>query len=161
MIPIVTPMTLAQPELAARDTGGAKRMDRYARHLVNLGEREFNMNNTSILVLGAGELGMAVLRNLAKRVVSSSGTTVTVLLRPSSINPDAPGKQRDVAELRSLGVNFLPGDLADPNTDLPGLFKSHPICNAAMLGAHHAPQRTAPRVTVAGPVKTFVARGAK
>ncbi len=61
---------------------------------------------------------------MTKRVASSSGTAVTVLLRPSSINPDAPGKQRDVAELRSLGVNFLPGDLADPNTDLPGLFKS-------------------------------------
>jgi len=64
------------------------------------------MDNTSILVLGAGELGMSVLRNLARRVDSSSGTTVTVLLRLSSINPEAPSKQRDVAELRSLGVRI-------------------------------------------------------
>jgi hypothetical protein len=80
------------------------------------------MNDTSILVLGAGELGMPVLRNLVRRVDPSSGTTVTVLLRRSSINSEDPGKQRDVAELRSLGVRFLAGDLADPNSDLPSLF---------------------------------------
>jgi hypothetical protein len=80
------------------------------------------MNNTSILVLGAGELGMAVLRNLVSRV-ASSGTIVTVLLRPASIHPDTPSKQRDIAELRSLGVHLLPGDLADPTTALTGLFK--------------------------------------
>lgn len=81
------------------------------------------MSNTSILVLGAGELGMAVLRQLARHSASSSGTTVTVLLRPTSIHSEAPGKQRDIAELRSLGINFLAGDLADPDTDLSGLFK--------------------------------------
>src|SRR5580704_11840691 len=83
------------------------------------------MNDTSILVLGAGELGMSVLRNLAGHADSSAGTTVTVLLRLSSINPDAPGKQRDLAELRSLGVRFLAGDLADPTTDLPALFRGY------------------------------------
>lgn len=81
------------------------------------------MNSTSFLVLGAGELGLPVLRHLARLSVSSPGTTVTVLLRPSSIQSEEPGKQRDLAELRSLGVRFLPGDLADPRTDLPDLFK--------------------------------------
>jgi len=83
------------------------------------------MNDTSILVLGAGELGMSVLRNLARHADSSAGTTVTVLLRLSSINPEAPGKQRDLAELRSLAVRFLAGDLADPTTDLPSLFRGY------------------------------------
>jgi NmrA-like family protein len=83
------------------------------------------MNDTSILVLGAGELGMPVLRNLVRRLDASSGTTVTVLLRHSSINSEDPGKQRDVAELRSLGVRFLAGDLADPNADLSSLFKGY------------------------------------
>jgi hypothetical protein len=83
------------------------------------------MNNASILVLGAGELGMPVLRNLVKRIDSSSGATITVLLRHSSINPEAPSKQRDVNELRSLGVHFLAGDLADPTTELPALFKGY------------------------------------
>ena len=83
------------------------------------------MNNASILVLGAGELGMSVLRHLARGVDSSSGTTITVLLRHSSINSEAPSKQREIAELRSLDVRFLAGDLADPTTDLPALFKGY------------------------------------
>ncbi len=75
--------------------------------------------NTPILVLGAGELGMSVLRNLAKRATLASGTTLTVLLRPSTIASHDPRKQQDIAELQSLGVKFLPGDLvADSNTDL-------------------------------------------
>jgi hypothetical protein len=83
------------------------------------------MNDTSILVLGAGELGMPVLRNLIRRADPLSGVSVTVLLRRSSIDSEDPGKRRDVAELRSLGVRFLAGDLADPKADLPSLFKSH------------------------------------
>jgi hypothetical protein len=83
------------------------------------------MNSIPILVLGAGELGMPVLRNLVRRIDSSSRTTITVLLRHSSINPSALSKQRDVNELRSLGVHFLAGDLADPTTDLPALFKGY------------------------------------
>jgi hypothetical protein len=83
------------------------------------------MNNASILVLGAGELGMSVLRHLARGVDSSSGTTITVLLRHSSINSEAPSKQREIAELLSLDVRFLAGDLADPTTDLPALFKGY------------------------------------
>ncbi len=81
------------------------------------------MNNNSIVVLGAGELGMAVLRNLAQRV-ADSGTTLTVLLRPATIASNDPSKQRDIAELQSLGIKFLPGDLAtDSITDLCNLFK--------------------------------------
>lgn len=79
--------------------------------------------NNSILVLGAGELGMAVLRNLAKRAALFPGTTITVLLRPATIASAAPDKQRDIAELRALGVKFLAGDLADSTADLSALFK--------------------------------------
>lgn len=70
------------------------------------------MNNVSILVLGAGELGMAVLRSLAKHVALFSGTTLTVLLRPSTITSQEPSKQRNLATLQSLGIKFLLGDLA-------------------------------------------------
>ncbi len=72
--------------------------------------------NTSILVLGAGELGMAVLRGLAGRTARFSGSTLTVLLRPSTITSHDPSKQRDLAELRSLGVELLPGDLVEGST---------------------------------------------
>ncbi|EHL30393.1 hypothetical protein LDG_7730 [Legionella drancourtii LLAP12] len=66
---------------------------------------------------------MAVLRNLATHISSSSGTTVTVLLRPSSINSDSSRKQQEIAELHSLGINILAGDLSAPGTDLVALFK--------------------------------------
>jgi hypothetical protein len=81
-------------------------------------------NNISILVLGAGELGMAVLRNLARHAALFPGTTLTVLLRPATVTSDDPSKQTDLTELRSLGVTFLPGDLvADSTTDLSALLK--------------------------------------
>jgi hypothetical protein len=67
--------------------------------------------NSSILVLGAGELGMAILRNLAKRASTVTNTTITVLLRPSAINSIDPKKQNETTELHSLGIKFIPGDL--------------------------------------------------
>src|SRR3984885_4858846 len=80
--------------------------------------------STSVLVLGGGELGMAVLRALAVRAALLPGTTLTVLLRPATVMSDDPGKQRDIAELRSLGVEFLCGDLvADSTTELSDQFK--------------------------------------
>ncbi|SIO29685.1 NmrA-like family protein [Singulisphaera sp. GP187] len=80
--------------------------------------------NTSILVLGAGELGMAVLRGLARRAAQFPGTTLTVLLRPSTITSQNPAKQRDIAELRSLGVELLPGNLVtDSAADLSTRFR--------------------------------------
>jgi hypothetical protein len=69
-------------------------------------------HDNAILVLGAGELGMAVLRNLVQRA-APAGTSVAVLLRPSTIDSTDPVKQKDVAELRSLGVDIIPGDLTD------------------------------------------------
>ncbi len=81
-------------------------------------------DSISILVLGAGELGMAVLRGLAGRAARSRGTSLTVLLRPSTICSPDPVKQRDIAELRSLGVEFLPGDLVEGSAaDLSALFQ--------------------------------------
>jgi NmrA-like family len=81
-------------------------------------------DNTSILVLGAGELGMPLLRSLAKRAALSSGSTVTVLLRQSTIDSSESAKQKNVAELRSLGVEILPGDLVSSSTaELAALLK--------------------------------------
>ncbi len=83
------------------------------------------MNDTSILVLGAGELGMAVLRNLAKKVASFPGATLTVLQRPSTITSHTTEKQRDLETLRSLGIKFLPGDLVSASeAELSALFSN-------------------------------------
>src|SRR5471032_1320973 len=71
----------------------------------------------SILVLGAGELGMAMLRSLARRATLASGISIVALLRPSTIHSQDPAKQKDIAELRLLGIELLPGDLAEQSEE--------------------------------------------
>ncbi|WP_168789812.1 aromatic alcohol reductase [Paraburkholderia aromaticivorans] len=78
----------------------------------------------SILVLGAGELGMAVLRSLARRAASSPGVSVAVLLRQSTLQSSDAAKQKDVTELRSLAIELVPGDLAaQSEASLAALFR--------------------------------------
>jgi hypothetical protein len=69
-------------------------------------------HDKAILVLGAGELGMAVLRNLVRRVGKAPGGSISVLLRPSTLASTNPDKRKDIEELRTLGVDIVPGDLA-------------------------------------------------
>ena len=115
-------------------------------------------HNTSTLVLGAGELGMAVLRNLAKRTASSPNPTLTVLLRPQAINSQEPHKQRDINELRSLGVRFLFGDLvADSVADLATLFgQFHTVIGCTGFVAGSSTQRKLARAVLDAGVKRYV-----
>ncbi|KII90752.1 hypothetical protein PLICRDRAFT_544324 [Plicaturopsis crispa FD-325 SS-3] len=69
----------------------------------------------SILILGTGELGLSVLIALAKSRRTSE--TISVLLRPSSIASTDPAKARDIAHIRGLGVNVVPGDIAAASVD--------------------------------------------
>jgi NmrA-like family len=66
----------------------------------------------SILVLGAGELGMPMLRTLAQHAERNEDLSIAVLLRPSTLASSDPEKSKDVAELRGLGIEFVEGDLA-------------------------------------------------
>ena len=114
-------------------------------------------NNTSILVLGAGELGMAVLRSLARRAAMIPGTTLTVLLRPSTIRSEDPGKQRDITELQSLGVKFLPGDLVtDSTTELSGHFRRfHTVIGCTGFVAGRSIQLKLARAALEAGVKRY------
>jgi len=71
----------------------------------------------SILVLGAGELGLPVLRNLARVAKSKPGSKVSVLLRASTIDTQAPQKKAEIDELRSLGVHMVAADLVKDSID--------------------------------------------
>lgn len=75
------------------------------------------VKSCDILVLGAGELGMPVLRNLARRAKDIDGARISVLLRAGTIGSDAPEKRRDVDELRDLGIELVPGDLVGSSVD--------------------------------------------
>jgi hypothetical protein len=91
----------------------------------------------SILVLGAGELGQPVLRNLARRAGKAQGTTVSVLLRAGTVSSDDPDKQRAVAEIRELGIEIVIGDLVKSSVDeLASLFaRYHTVIGCAGYAA--------------------------
>jgi hypothetical protein len=79
----------------------------------------------NVLVLGAGELGLALLEALAKH--SAKGNTkLSVLLRPSSINSAAPEKQKQLERLRDLGVTPQPGDVVESSvSELAAIFRNY------------------------------------
>lgn len=76
-----------------------------------------NATSQNILVLGAGELGMPVLRNLARRAKSVDGAKISVLLRPSAVESSDSAKQRDIAEIQNLGIEIVVGDLVKSSID--------------------------------------------
>lgn len=112
----------------------------------------------AILVLGAGELGMAVLRSLARRASASGSVTLTVLLRPQSIASEDPAKQRDIAELRSLGITLLAGNLLDDSIeDLAQLFLPfHTVIGCTGFVAGPNMQMKITRAALAARVKRYV-----
>ncbi|MDQ0345803.1 aromatic alcohol reductase [Ancylobacter vacuolatus] len=75
------------------------------------------VKSRNILVLGAGELGMPVLRNLARRAKDIDGAKISVLLRASAVASDAPAKQRDISEIREAGIEIVVGDLVNSSID--------------------------------------------
>lgn len=76
-----------------------------------------NATSQNILVLGAGELGLPVLRHLARRAKDVKGARISVLLRASAVESDDPGKQRDIGEIRHLGIEIVVGDLVKSSID--------------------------------------------
>lgn len=82
-------------------------------------------HSRSILVLGAGELGMPVIRSLA-RLGKEHGASISVMLRSASIESNLPEKRVIVDEIRSLGVDIVPGDLVAASVDeLAALFSRY------------------------------------
>ncbi|MFV3372000.1 aromatic alcohol reductase [Pseudomonas sp. NY15435] len=71
----------------------------------------------SILVLGAGELGLPVLHNLARVAKRAPGSQISVLLRESTINTQIPEKKAEIDELRGLGIQMVAADLVNDSID--------------------------------------------
>ncbi|KAK0386880.1 hypothetical protein NLU13_5193 [Sarocladium strictum] len=78
----------------------------------------------NILVLGAGELGSAVLDALAKHPMKGNAK-ISVLLRPSSINSTVPEKKKQMEELQALGISLQPGDVESPAPELVAIFRNY------------------------------------
>ncbi|KAH8803189.1 putative isoflavone oxidoreductase [Xylogone sp. PMI_703] len=79
---------------------------------------------SSILVLGAGELGLPVLTSLSQLLPSTS--KITVLLRPASISSPSPSKQAEISQIRSQNIVILPGDIVSlSRSELSDLVKPY------------------------------------
>jgi hypothetical protein len=66
-------------------------------------------------VLGAGELGLPVLRPRPRG--RAPGSAISVLLRESTINTQVPAKKAEIDELRALGIRMVAADLVNDTID--------------------------------------------
>jgi hypothetical protein len=82
----------------------------------------------SILLLGAGELGMAVLEALAKHPRRAADTKLSVLLRQSTIDSTALDKKRTTQRIGELGASLEAADIASASvSELASIFQSYDI----------------------------------
>ncbi|KAJ7639102.1 hypothetical protein FB45DRAFT_1023844 [Roridomyces roridus] len=83
---------------------------------------------SSILIVGAGELGEAILSALATHPARPASTKFAVLLRPESINTSSPSKQTANERLRSLGATLVAGNFVeDEISSLAATFSDYDI----------------------------------
>ncbi|WP_027602111.1 MULTISPECIES: aromatic alcohol reductase [Pseudomonas] len=111
----------------------------------------------SILVLGAGELGLPVLRNLARLAKEKPGSKVSVLLRQSTLDSQDAVKKRELGELRALGITLVAGDLVkDSIAELAAVFARFDtvIGCAGMVAGRETPMKLA-RAALASGVKRY------
>lgn len=89
-----------------------------------------------VLVLGAGELGLAVIEALSRHPLRSHAT-ISVLLRQSSLDTALPSKKKSVQHLKALGCSFEAADVAvAPSSELVPIFKKYDTivsCNGMYL----------------------------
>ncbi|KAM6527480.1 hypothetical protein FSOLCH5_003550 [Fusarium solani] len=103
---------------------------------------------SSILVVGAGELGTAVLRALALSPKRPQATQITVLLRPETFASPTPAKKQNIDEIQSLGVKIQSGDfIAASVSDLAAILQPFDI--VIQCAGYGMPKDTQVKVTQA------------
>ncbi|MDH4763309.1 aromatic alcohol reductase [Pseudomonas sp. CBMAI 2609] len=118
---------------------------------------QFPTATQSILVLGAGELGLPVLRNLARLSGQKPGSRISVLLRQATLDSQEPGKKREIDELRALGVELVAADLVrDSIEQLAAVFAQFDtvVGCAGMVAGRETPMKLA-RAALASGVKRY------
>ena len=74
------------------------------------------MASTSILVLGAGELGGAILGALTSHT-SKGQSKISALLRPASIHSQHESKQKEIGHIRTLDIELVEGDIVQDSAE--------------------------------------------
>jgi NmrA-like family len=117
------------------------------------------MAKNSIVVLGAGELGMAILEAITSNpLYSKDDTVLTVMLRPSSVNSPAPEKQAQLRQIRSMSVSIVSGDTDnDAETQLADIFTSfNTVIHAGGMTASPGTQMKITKAVLAAGVRLYV-----
>ncbi|KIJ33484.1 hypothetical protein M422DRAFT_264591 [Sphaerobolus stellatus SS14] len=110
----------------------------------------------SILVLEMSELGMAVLRSIAHHPAIAT-VSVSVMVRPSTLATTSPAKAAELRELKSYGMNLIPGDVVNwTETELASYFQRyHTIISCTgFVGGRGVPIKLA-RVVHSANVKRY------
>lgn len=85
-----------------------------------------NENPQNILVLGAGELGIEILRQLVLQGVRNYKATVSVLLRGSTVNSKESEKTQLIEQLKAWDVGIVEGDVSTASiAELAEVFKRY------------------------------------
>ena len=112
------------------------------------------MSTKSILILGAGELGTAIIKAVVAHPLYSPTTTpVTLLLRPSTISSPSPSKATKLERFKSMSVSLLAADTDTASeTFLTEVFKAfHTVIHASgMLSPDGTQQKITNAVLAAG-----------
>lgn len=75
------------------------------------------MARKTVLILGAGELGEAIISSLTADQQIIKDHEIKVLLRPSTIKSEDPSKVTLREFLSTRGVSFVSGDLVEDSRD--------------------------------------------
>ncbi|QCI63234.1 aromatic alcohol reductase [Phreatobacter stygius] len=105
------------------------------------------------LVIGAGELGMAMIRALSARRGSAGAGSLNVLLRPVPADRAHGEPDRLAAKLRQMGVEIIRADLATETEEgLAAIFADFPvvICCAGFVGGAGTQRKITAAVLKAG-----------
>ncbi|HAU5566533.1 TPA: aromatic alcohol reductase [Serratia fonticola] len=76
-----------------------------------------NQPKETLLVLGAGELGIQVLRALSKKAQEHTQLKISVLLRSDSAQAVSGSRKARLDELMELGIDVVEGDLQENSID--------------------------------------------
>ncbi len=81
-------------------------------------------STNTVLVLGAGQLGMPVLRAMSKKTHQNPSTKISVFLKTDAIRAASGPRKARLDEMQALGISVIEGDLQRQNIDeLSTLFR--------------------------------------
>lgn len=117
---------------------------------------DIKVSRAGYLVLGAGQLGMEVLRALAPRL--GKDTSLSVVEAPPIVASNDPEHRARIEEIRALGAEILPLDLSSisKNELISAFAKFETVINCTGFVAGSGTQLRLTRAVIAGQVPRYI-----